>query len=237
MVTLEICVDDALGLAEAIAGGADRVELCAALPVGGLTPSPGLMALAAHAPVPCYPMIRPRSGDFVFSAAEVAVMKADIRAARAAGLPGVVLGASLPDGRLDQAVLADLIAEAHGLDLTLHRAADLCPDAAEAVETAIALGFRRILSSGGARTAAEGIDRLRLMMQTAAGRLTIMPGSGVTLDTLLQLGTLPLTELHASCAAPLPVGGQALAFGFQSPNDKRTDRARVAALKAALKAL
>lgn len=237
MVTLEICVDDALGLAEAIAGGADRVELCAALPIGGLTPSPGLMALAAQFSVPCYPMIRPRSGDFVFTAAEVAVMKADIRATRAAGLPGVVLGASLPDGRLDQTVLSDLIAEAQGLDLTLHRAVDLCPDAAEAVETAITLGFKRILSSGGARTAVDGIDRLRLMMQTAAGRLTVMPGSGVSLDTLPRLRTLPLTELHASCAAPLPVGGQPLAFGFQSPNDKRTDGARVAALKAALKAL
>lgn len=237
MVTLEVCVDDAAGLAEAIAGGADRVELCSALALGGLTPSPGLMALAAHAPVPCYPMIRPRAGDFVFTAADVAVMKADIRAARAAGLPGVVLGASLPDGRLDQAVLCDLIAETAGLDLTLHRAIDLCPDADEAVEAAIALGFRRILSSGGARTAAEGLDRLRQMFQTAAGRLIIMPGSGVSPDTLPQLRALPLTEVHASCAAPLSVGGAPLAFGFQSAKDKRTDRTRVAALKATLAAV
>lgn len=237
MVRLEVCVDDPLGLAEAVAGGADRVELCAALALGGLTPSHGLMEQAALAPIPCYPIIRPRSGDFVFGPADVAVMKADIRAARALGLPGVVLGASRADGRLDAAVLSDLIAEAQGLDLTLHRAIDLCPDPVEAVETAIALGFKRILSSGGAKTAAEGMERLGLMVTTAKGRLIIMPGSGVNLDTLPILARLPLTEIHASCAAALPAAGAPLAFGFQSLSDKRTDRARVAALKAALSAL
>lgn len=230
-------MDDVAGLAEAVAGGADRVELCAALGIGGLTPSVGLMAQAAAAPIPCYPMIRPRSGDFCFSAAEVAVMKADIRAARFHGLPGVVLGASLPDGRLDQAVLADLVAEAQGLDLTLHRCIDLCPDAVEAVETALALGFKRILTSGGAKTAAEGIPLLAGMFAAAKGRLIIMPGSGVSLETLPRLRVLPLTEVHASCAAPLPSGGAPLAFGFQSVSDKRTDCAKVAALKAALKGL
>ena len=235
MVRLEVCVDDVVGLTEAVAGGADRVELCAALGVGGLTPSHGLMAQAAQVPIPCYPMIRPRSGDFVFCSAEVAVMKADIRATRALGLTGVVLGASLPDGRLDAAVLSDLVAQAQGLDLTLHRAIDLCPDAEEAVETAIALGFHRILSSGGAKTAPEGIARLSRMMATAQSRLIIMPGSGVSLATLPALRALPLlTEVHASCATSLPSGGPALAFGFQSAQDKRTDRIKVAALKAAL---
>lgn len=234
MVRLEVCVDDALGLAEAVAGGADRVELCAALGVGGLTPSMGLMQVAAGCGVPCYPMIRPRAGDFVFSGAEVAVMKADIRAARGLGLPGVVLGASLPDGRLDLGVLAALVAEAEGLDLTLHRAIDLCPDAGEAVEQAIALGFRRILSSGGARTAEKGIDRLALMMRVANGRLVVMPGSGVSVDTLPALRQLALVEVHASCAVALPVRGRPLEFGFQTLADKRTDRAKVAALRAAL---
>ena len=83
---LEVCVDDPIGLAEAVAGGADRIELCAALGVGGLTPSSGLMQLAARYALPCYPMIRPRVGDFVFTSAEVGVMRADIRTARAIGL-------------------------------------------------------------------------------------------------------------------------------------------------------
>lgn len=234
MILLEVCVDDPAGLAQAVAGGADRVELCAALGIGGLTPTVGLMQMAAQCGLPCYPMIRPRSGDFVFSAAEMAVMKADIRAARTAGLPGVVLGASRPDGSLDEVVLAALIAEAAGLDITLHRAIDLCPDKPAAVAVAKQLGFRRILSSGGALTALAGIKTLAAMMQAAGDDCVIMPGSGVAPEALPQLSTLALKEIHASCAQPLPSGGDALAFGFQSGTEKRTDRHKVAALKAAL---
>lgn len=233
-ILLEVCVDDPQGLAEAVAGGADRIELCAALGIGGLTPTLGLMQLAARSGLPCYPMIRPRSGDFVFSPGEVAVMQADIRATRAAGLTGVVLGASNPDGTLDEATLATLIAEARGLDLTLHRAIDLCPDKPAAVASARRLGFRRILTSGGALTAPDGAATLAAMMQAAGDDITIMPGSGISAETLPRLSHLPLREIHASCAAPLPSGGQALAFGFQSGSEKRTDRARVAALKSAL---
>lgn len=226
---LEVCVDDAPGLAEAIAGGADRVELCAALAIGGLTPTPGLIEAAATSPIAVYPMIRPRPGSFVFSVAEVATMRADIRFARSAGLQGVVLGASLPDGRLDQAVLADLVAEAQGLDLTLHRAIDLAPDADEAVETAIALGFRRILTSGGARQAHLGLPRLRQMISAASGRLSIMPGSGVSPATWPLLSGLGIGEVHASCAGP--VGSSADPLGFADGTEKRTDRARVRSLK------
>ena len=228
---LEVCVDDAVGLAEAVAGGADRVELCAALGVGGLTPSLGLMDVAAACGVPCYPMIRPRPGDFCFDAAEVAVMRADIRAARAAGLPGVVLGAAR-DGRLDLGVLADLVAEAQGLDLTLHRVIDLLSDVERAVEEAVALGFRRVLSSGGARVAHEGVPRLGQMMRAAGGRLSVMPGSGVTVETWPLLAGLGVREVHASCAVGL--GGKADAFGFVTGSERRTDRGRVAALRAML---
>ena len=105
-VLLEVCVDSAAGLDAAVAGGADRIELCSALDVGGLTPSAGLTRLAAGCGLPVFAMIRPRAGGFVFGAADVAVMQADIAAAREAGLAGVVLGASRPDGRLDEWVLA-----------------------------------------------------------------------------------------------------------------------------------
>ncbi len=229
---LEVCVDDALGLAEAVAGGADRIELCAALGIGGLTPSAGLMQLAASCGIPCYPMIRPRAGNFTFETAEVTIMRHDIRAARAAGLTGVVLGATRPDGRLDTAVLADLVAEAAGLDTTLHRAIDLCPDVGEAIETAFALGFRRILSSGGAPTAPQGRTRLGQMIAAAHGRLAIMPGSGVTVETWPLLAGLGVTEVHASCAARVP--GQPDRCGFVTGSEKRTDRAKVRALRAAL---
>jgi len=226
---LEVCVDDASGMAEAIAGGADRIELCAALAAGGLTPTPGLIEAAAASPIPVYPMIRPRPGSFRFTAPEVATMRADIRFARAAGLPGVVLGASLADGRLDSAVLSELVAEAQGLDLTLHRAVDLAPDVDEAVETALFLGFRRILTSGGAVQAHLGLDRLRRMIAAAAGRLSIMPGSGVSPATWPQLAPLAVTEVHASCAALIP--GTPDAFGFVTGQEKRTDQAHVRALK------
>ena len=231
-ILLEICVDDPLGLAEAQAGGADRVELCAALALGGLTPTAGLMATAVG--IRCHAMIRPRSGDFCFSPAEVAVMRADILAVRAAGLAGVVLGASLPDGRLDFSLLAALVEAARGLDLTLHRAIDLTPDPLAAMDQAIALGFHRILSSGGEKTAAAGIARLRAMMAHAAGRIVVMPGAGVSLATLPALRALPFTEIHASCSAPIAASGLAQEMGFASGAEKRTDRALVAALKAAL---
>ncbi len=226
---LEICVDDALGLAEAVAGGADRVELCAALGLGGLTPSAGLMAMAAECGVPCYPMIRPRAGDFVFTAADVSVMKADIRAAREAGLTGVVLGVARLDGRLDEAVLGDLVAEAAGLDLTLHRVVDLVPDVDEAVEVAVRLGFRRVLSSGAAKVAGLGVVRLQRMITVAAGRLSVMPGSGVTVESWRQLAGLGVSEVHASCSVTM--GGRADDLGFVTGNERRCDRGRVAVLK------
>lgn len=236
-ILLEVCVDDPEGLAEAVAGGADRIELCAALGIGGLTPTLGLMQLAACSGLPCYPMIRPRSGVFVFTPGEVAVMITDIHAARAAGLAGVVLGASQPDGSLDATVLATLIDAAQGLDITLHRAIDLCPDKLAAIATARALGFRRILTSGGALAAPDGAEALATMMRAAGPDCVIMPGSGVSSETLPRLSHLPLREIHASCAAPLPGAGAALAFGFQSGSEKRTDRRRVAALKSALRYL
>ena len=125
MTLLEVCVADALSLAEAIAGGADRIELCSSLELGGLTPTPGLIGQAAEAPIPIYAMVRPRSGDFVFDTGDLDCMYREIDAVRAAGLAGVVLGASRPDGTLDTAMLEKLSRHASGLGTTLHRAIDL----------------------------------------------------------------------------------------------------------------
>lgn len=236
MTLLEICVDDAAGLEAAIAGGADRVELCSVLELGGLTPTPGLIALAAQLDVPVRAMIRPRPGDFVFAPGDLAAMLADIVAVQQAGLEGVVLGASLPDGRLDIETLAALSGAASGMKRTLHRAIDLVPDMAEAVEQAIALGFDTILTAGRARIAPEGIDQIALAHQIAAGRITIMAGSGVTADTApALLDQVPLTALHASCGedAP-PVSPPALRLGFESPGRRATSVSKVAALRAAL---
>ncbi len=232
-ILLEICVDDAEGLDAAIRGGADRIELCAALGLGGLTPSPGLMRRAATAPVPVYAMIRPRAGGFVFGAADRDVMERDMEVAREAGLAGVVFGANRDDGRLDAALLERLVRQADGLGLTLHRAFDLVPDFAEAVEIAVGLGFERILTSGGASMAMEGAEGLRASFAAAQGRITIMPGSGVTADNLDTLrAIIPLREVHASCSEGLPEGqGRAATLGFERPGRRRTSAEAVARLK------
>ena len=235
-VLLEVCVEDAAGLAAAVAGGADRIELCSALSVGGLTPSVGLMALAAKADIPVYAMIRPRAGDFVFGPDELAIMRDDIDAARAAGLAGVVLGANRVDGRLDFAVLEELSRRAEGLGMTLHRAFDLVPNFAEALEAAVDLGFQRILTSGGARTAPDGIGALSEIIAVAGDRISIMPGSGVTIDTIDGLlERLSVREVHSSCSRSEPAKDDRLvSLGFVPPSARMTDEGLVRALKARL---
>jgi copper homeostasis protein len=231
---LEVCVDSVPGLEAAVAGGADRIELCAALGLGGLTPSVGLMQRAAGCGVPVMAMIRPRSGDFVWSEGEVLAMVADITAARSAGLAGVVLGASLADGRLDVGLLRRLVTAARGLDLTLHRCFDLVPDQKEALEAAVALGFRRILTSGGAVTATAGSARIAALVAQAAGRTRIMPGAGVTAETAAQLLGLGTEELHGSCSDLVPGTARLAELGFGPTGERRTSVARVRALKQAM---
>ncbi len=223
----------------AISGGADRIELCSALSVGGLTPSRGLMDAAAKLPVPSYAMIRPRAGNFSYDAGEIDIMKRDIDAAGEAGLAGVVFGANRADRTLDETVLAALIAHAGPLGITLHRAIDLTPDIGAAVKLAADLGFERILTSGGAKTARDGLEGLRQAFDAAAGRLTIMPGSGVAIETVEAiLAAAPFTELHASCASPvIELDARVLDMGFASPTEKRTDAGKVRALRARINEL
>ncbi|MDP9838391.1 copper homeostasis protein [Neorhizobium huautlense] len=224
-ILLEVCVDDPTGLAAAVEGGADRIELCAALDIGGLTPSPGLMTLASRAPVPVYAMIRPRAGAFVFDDAEEVAMVADIEAALTAGLAGVVIGASQNDGSLDVAMLARLKAVTGNAGVTLHRAFDLVPDMELALEQAIDLGFERILTSGGQKTAIEGADMIARLNDRAGARIRIMPGSGLrpaNVENMLQLG---VGEVHASCRRPFGAShdDRATAFGFQPETRFETD--------------
>ncbi len=233
---LEICVDSTDGLAAAIAGGADRIELCAALAVGGLTPPVSFMRWAAQAPVPVHALIRPRPGDFVYGPAEIDLMRADLDDARAAGLAGVALGASLADGRLDEAALKRLHDHAAGLGLstTLNRAFDLAPDLDAALESAIRLGFARVLTSGGAATAPAGLDRLAALHEMARGRIILMPGSGVRPDTIAAIAMrLPVTEMHASASEPAQASARILELGFDTATPRRTSARIVRDLKRA----
>ncbi len=233
-IILEICVDDAAGIYAAVNGGANRIELCAALGLGGLTPSAGLMALAAECAIPTMAMIRPRGGDFVWSRAEMRAMCIEINAMRAAGLAGVAIGASLPDGRLDAVAMAELVAAADGLDITLHRAVDLVPDVTEAMQLCQRLGIKRVLSSGGANSAELGLDRLAKMAQSG---ITVMPGGGVNTENLARFAAqLPLREIHASGSALVPphADPRIAGFGFQPSGARGTDEAKVRALRLAL---
>lgn len=233
-VLVEVCVDTTEGLAEAIRGGAGRIELCSSLDLGGLTPSAGMMRRAAGSGVPVFAMIRPRAGNFVWSPDEMAVMEADIHAAREAGLQGVVLGASRPDGRLDVDVLGLLVGHAAGVGLTLHRCFDLVPDPIEALEQAIDLGFHRILTSGGAKKAVDGADQIEALMARAKGRIIIMPGSGVSAEAVPVLRRLAPVEVHSSCSVSSVGSGRAVDFGFAPRVGQQTDANRVRELRAAL---
>lgn len=233
-IILEVCVDDAAGIAAAAEGGADRIELCAALGLGGLTPSAGLIEIARRVSLPAMAMIRPRAGEFVWSRDEVDAQLVEIAAIRAAGLAGVVIGASRPDGSLDGAVLRELVQAAKGLDITLHRAIDLTTDIDAAMRICADLGIRRVLSSGGARTALDGMARLQ---QMGAHGVTVMPGGGVNAANAAQFArALNLTEIHASCSvtAPTPQNPAVTAFGFQPEHARATDAGQVAALRHAL---
>lgn len=233
---LEICVDDVAGLNAAVTGGADRIELCSALGSGGLTPSRGFMAVAAIAPIPVHALIRPRAGGFIYSEAEVALMETDILAAREAGLAGVVIGATTAAGALDKDVIRRLINAAEGLDLTLHRAIDVVQDIDAALDLAIELGFSRVLTSGGARHAEEGIDVIARLAKRGSGRISIMPGGGVRPENAGRfLAIAGVRELHASCSR-VGIGEPRLTeLGFSTEAPRYTDADIVRRLKAQLR--
>jgi len=238
-ILLEVCVDSPEGMEAAIAGGADRVEVCSALALGGLTPTTTMLVDALAREFPAVAMIRPRAGDFVWSKLEVDHMQAEIDEALEMGADGIVIGANRPDGRLDTKVLKTLLKDMPDeVDLVLHRAIDLTPDPLEALDAAIALGFNRVLTSGGALRAVDGLGRLKALFDRARGRITIMPGSGITPANVGQLAALlPLTQVHASCAVSLPQDARAVAMGFTGPQRRQTTEAQVRAMKAALAAL
>ncbi len=233
-VHIEVCIDDVLSLEACVAGGADRIELCSALDLGGLTPSPGLIAAASKCALPSRAMIRPRAGDFCFTEQEVSVMLADIAAVRAVGLAGVVLGATDADHRLDQTVLARLVAAAEGLGKTLHRAVDLLPDPVTAVDLAIELGFDCILTSGGELTAEAGAPVIAAMVERAAGRIDIMAGSGVRPENAEAIHRATRADwLHSSCSRAMTNDNEIRRFGFGAAERRLADPARIQALKAA----
>lgn len=234
MIGLEVCVDTIDGVLAAQAGGASRVELCAALSEGGLTPPIGLMYAAAKTDIPCFAMIRPRSGLFHCNDAEMDMMHHDIRAAKTAGLAGVVLGVQALDGAFDIERLGQLRTSAVGMGATLHRVIDVVPDPLDALEQAIALGFDRVLTSGGALEAPDGLEMIGAMVDRADGCISVMPGCGLTAANVREIvDATGVREVHAACATPV---SDAETFSdFDPPSGRmKTDRDVVSRMVAAL---
>lgn len=188
---LELAVQSLAGVRIAAEVGAARVELCVALgATGGLTPSIGLVGAAVQTAVDAaresggrtvevHPLIRSRAGGFVYDAAEIAIQVRDVRAAVQAGASGVVVGALTAEGAVDVAVIASLIDAADGREVTFHRAIDTLADPLAALDVLCDLGVTRVLTSGGAPRSIDGIDRLRVVVAHAGGRLQVMAGGGV----------------------------------------------------------
>ena len=200
MAILEICAGSVESAIAARDGGAKRIELCAALEVGGVTPSAGVIAEARKVDgLVLNVIIRPRGGDFLYNEHEVACMEEDIRTCNKLGANGVVIGALTAEGDIDTAICRRLIAAADGMSITFHRAFDMCRDAKKALEELIALGCHRVLTSGQAPTAVAGMTMLKELNEQAAGRIIIMPGCGVTSANAREIiKTTGVTEIHAS---------------------------------------
>lgn len=197
---LEICAGSIESAVAAQAGGAQRIELCQNLEQGGITPSFGLLSqVLKRLTIPVFVLIRPRPGNFLYDADEQAIMVADIAQCRQAGCAGVVIGALDQEGHVDVACCQALIEAAGPLQITFHRAFDVCSNQEQALEQIIALGCQRILTSGGQDTAPAGQAQLAALVKQAAGRISIMPGSGVTPQTIRALAEATgAHEFHAS---------------------------------------
>jgi copper homeostasis protein len=237
---LEVAANSVASAAAAQAGGAGRVELCASLDDGGVTPSHAtIVAARAQLAIPLYVLIRPRAGDFVYRDDELAVMIDDIAHCRALGCDGVVVGALTADGEVDRPACARLVAAARGMGVTFHRAFDVVADMARALEVVIELGCERVLTSGGAPSAVAGAAQLARLVAQAGARLTVMPGAGLAPDNIAALRDLTgARELHASAKQRLPsaMRHRAPAALGMSAGETRTDVDLVRALIAALAA-
>jgi copper homeostasis protein len=177
---VEACIDTVASAIAAERGGAARVELCASLADGGTTPSAGMVAAVRDAvPIPVFAIVRPRGGGFVYSASEIDVMRRDIEALRRMMIDGIVLGALHADGRVDVARTRALVDAAGDRPVTFHRAFDAAPDLAEALDAVVEAGAARVLTSGGARTALDGVDVIASLVARAGDRLTVIAGGGL----------------------------------------------------------
>lgn len=237
---LEVAANSVASALAAEAGGADRVELCSALEVGGLTPSHATIALALERlHIPVHVLVRPRAGDFVFDDLDCEVMQRDIEDCKALGCAGVVIGVLDPDGNVDAPRCRRLIDAAHGLSVTFHRAFDFAREPSAALDAIIGLGCDRLLTSGQADNASAGAALIRGLIERARGRITVMPGGGIDARNIAAVAAATgAREFHASAKVRVAgrMRGAPARLGDMDDSDWQTDadevRARVDALRA-----
>jgi copper homeostasis protein len=202
MIQLEVCANSLTSALAAQDGGAIRVELCDNLGEGGTTPSHGQIKIARKLlHIKLYVLIRPREGDFLYNDIEFEIIKADIQYCIEVGCDGIVIGILNADGTIDKPRCAELVqmAKKAGLGVTFHRAFDMSADMYQALEDIIEIGCERILTSGGKSTAIEGANVIAHLVEKAAGRIIIMPGSGVDETTVADLIQFTkVSEIHSS---------------------------------------
>ncbi len=189
---LECCVDSVESAINAAKGGASRLELCSNLVIGGTTPDVALVKeIRKYTDIRIHALIRPRFGDFCYTEHEMEIMKSQIRDLKEAGVEGVVIGVLDTEGNLDLLKMKELMQEASGLSVTLHRAFDMCRNPFEAMEQAVSLGVHTILTSGQKQSAWEGRELLTELIIKAEGRIDIMAGAGIGASVIEQL--IPVT--------------------------------------------
>lgn len=201
---MEVCVDSVESAFNAARGGASRLEVCSALSEGGLTPSPGLLTvIQENVTIPCFAMIRPRPGDFVYSDMELLAMEKDICVMIDSGAKGLVFGCLDVRGDVDVKQVTKLVSTAKSkqsdISLTFHRAIDMTRDLHQAATTVAQLGFERILTSGGQSKAIQGIEKIACLVKELGDKVIVMPGGGISEDNLEEIQTkTKCVEFHAS---------------------------------------
>jgi copper homeostasis protein len=200
MIRLEVCIDSVQSAIEAARGGASRVELCDSLLIGGTTPSAGCIALVRRSiDIDLHVLIRPRGGDFCYTESELGVMSHDIRLAQELGADGVAFGILSPYGEVDKTAMRKLMDVARPLKVTFHRAFDVCRDPFQALEDLIDLGVDYLLTSGQQPSVEQGAGLIAELVERAAGRITVMPGGGISEQNIASLVRITgARELHSS---------------------------------------
>lgn len=221
---IEICANSIQSALAAQKAGADRIELCSALTLGGITPSKGLISEVKKAvDIPVHVLIRPRPGGFQYSKTEIAVMIADIEMCDVMGCEGIVIGALDDDNNIDMEAMLPLISAAQDMDITFHRAFDMLahPERElQILKKMPSLGVKRVLTSGQKNKAIDGIKLLKELKKIAGKKIEIMPGSGISLDTIPVFKKAGFTSVHLSASGTTSVEASSLTevhFGVSEP--------------------